>query len=159
MQSEFLVAIDSSPGVLEDFADRYAKKRLGGLASYMVGNRALQVGNFKKATQYYAIAANAWEETQLHGVAQLAAAVTTVRDGGDSANLRRKLSALISDSQQLSIVRAAALYITALHDFEVKNFAGAREALRAIEKIPEAGIWQTKASILAFSLPESELNQ
>ncbi|MDR3316760.1 MAG: hypothetical protein LBS68_01620 [Puniceicoccales bacterium] len=150
MQEKFLAALES-PDALQRFAGHYRTKPLGALAAYMLGNRALRMGEFAAAAHHFFAASGILSNTEFDGVATLAAAVASIRDG-ETQWAREKLTRLASDEDQISVVRAGAVYMQALLAYEEGDLESARTSADSIAHLPSSGIWGTKAAILAAAL-------
>jgi predicted negative regulator of RcsB-dependent stress response len=131
----------------EDSLDRFAKEHadleLGGFAALRVADAAFEAGDFERAREHYALAAEALADSLLRNRARLSLAIT-IREAGDPEAARTELEALAADPAAAEILRAEAIYYLAVS----AHLAGHAETLASlteqIKGLAQAGPWQQR---------------
>ncbi|MEO0510357.1 MAG: tetratricopeptide repeat protein [Verrucomicrobiota bacterium] len=128
---------------LEVFAKEYSNKTLGGLAALAAGDTFYTSGNFDKAVEYYAIAAEALENDVLNGRSRLGLAFSTFYKGDKDAGLSQ-LNSVAADIKLPESIRAEAAYHLAV-EADVSGDRATFESYAAQVSSSElAGQWQQR---------------
>ena len=150
MQEDYQEAVDS--GRVLDFAKRYRKEPLAGTVFLEEGDRLVGEGKYDDAIKAYDLGLVSLGKTPLVDRGRLSIAVATLMKG-DREKGKALLERLMNRPEAFGSIRAEAAYQLVLISLEDENYSGAKVYLDELSRIPNAGIWGQKGSVLKESTP------
>jgi predicted negative regulator of RcsB-dependent stress response len=128
---------------LENFANDYSGKPLGGLAALEVADTAYGASEYEKAAEFYTLAGDALNNDLLVGRAQLGLAFALFYKGDREAGISQ-LKAIASDTSLSEAVRSEAAYHLAV-DADVAGDSAAFESYaNQVSSSTRSGQWQQR---------------
>ena len=151
VQSAFLKAWENDADLLA-FAHKNPGTPLGGVAYLAVADAAYRESDFTSAAQAYESAAFALEGTPFAARARLGQGVALLRNGEDVGSL---LDDVAADEAGLTVLRAQAVYLSAVQGLNVGSLAAYDQGGGLLESLPfRIDFWINKLRFLGSAFPE-----
>ncbi len=137
----------------EAFADKNARRNIGGAAYLELADKAYSDEEFSKAGDLYEKAMRALDLIPLEQRAHLGLALATLQAGNTEHGLER-LQAVANHGDYLDAAKAEALYHLSVMEWERANFPAMLDYHDQIDELVNPGLWQLKAQSLQRTVPE-----
>ncbi len=148
----------------EAFADKNAKRNIGGTAYLELADMAYSDGEFSKAADLYEKAFQALDLILLKQRANLGLALANLQ-AGNTEDAVDSLQAAANNGDYLDVAKAEALYHLSVIEWEKANFPAMLNYHDQIDDLVNPGLWQSKAQSLQRTVPglkvlvEARLNE
>lgn len=151
LQEQYRVAFKE--GREREFAEANIKEPLAGSVFLLTGDKFIDEANYDQAIENYKKALISLKSTIFGGRARLGIAFAAQMKV-DLPLAKKLFQELVDDSKIVGAIRGEAAFHMALLSLEEKDFSKAREYIDIIGRLPNAGIWTQKATLLRDSTPE-----
>ena len=148
MQEDYEEALNE--GNAMEFAKRYRKEPLAGTVFMEEGDKLVSEGKYIDGIAEYEKGMASLGKTVLGDRGRLSIAVATFMKGDHDAG-KGLLEGLVKKPEVIGSIRAEAAYQLVLISLEGEDYSGAKKYLDELERIPNAGIWGQKGSVLRES--------
>lgn len=136
-----------------NFAEVNIKDPLAGTIFVSRADQFVEEGKYDEALANYQQALKSLKDTPVGDRIQLGVAMITFIKG-DKDTGKDLLKKLVNNQQYLGAIRGEAAYQLVLINLQEKDYITAKDFITVISRIPNAGIWAQKATILQASTPE-----
>jgi len=149
-QQAFLAA--TTPEELASFAQDNADHSLAGAAYIEIANGEYASGQYKQASEHYALAKDKLTGTVFAERAQLGIAMCEMLSGNTEAGVT-DLRAVMDAPDFLEITRSEAAYNLALHYFKVGDFKSLEQIVDIADSFGDSNNYAKAASGMRFRIP------
>lgn len=150
LQEDYQEAIDEGNALT--FAQNNPKEPLAGTVFIQEADKLIEDKNYSEAIQFYQKALASLKNTPLADRCRLSIAITHFFNGDRNA-AKQNLESLMNRHESMGTIRAEAAYQLALITLEDEDYNATKTYLDLVSRIPNAGIWGQKGSVLLDSTP------
>ncbi len=149
MEREFNDALIS--GDIEKFVKKYENEKLSGILFLELGDKAYKDQDFTKASKYYKLAANAFDDDIFEGKAMLSEGIALSRNENfsEAEKIFEKIS---NENKYLHFIRGEAMWLLGMNFWQQQELRKSKDIFNKLVNGNFSSIWQKKAEKILLSL-------